>query len=164
MKGNPQWIIIILRKLFLYYCFNFSSSLWVDHSHPAPSIIIYLNIAENTHIHTRKILPETMCVLISLCLSLFHPGKINSNQNFSGIWIFLFILFLLYYFYSVTLWIFSCSPMEKGNKMLNCYEGMETGGVLWMLCVNYLRHCIWKLYVLCQTRIPFCPRTVTLCM
>lgn len=117
-----------------------------------------------THKKNKNTTRNHVCFNFSVLVTISPWRKINSNQNFSGIWIFLFVLFLLYYFYSVTLLIFSCSLMEKGNKMLNCYKGMETGGVLWMLCVNYLRHCIWKLYVLCQTRIPFCPRTVTLCM
>lgn len=89
-----------------------------------------------------------------------EQAEMKTSVEFE-VWIF---LFLLYYFSFVILLIFSCSPMEKGNEMLTCYEGMEAGGVLWMLCVNYLRHCMWKFCVLCWTRITFCHSTITLCM
>lgn len=63
-----------------------------------------------------------MCVLTSLCLSLFYPQK-NSAQIKTSVE---FELSYLFYFYSVILLIFSCSPVEKGNEMLNCWEGVET--------------------------------------
>lgn len=61
-----------------------------------------------------------MCVLTSLCLSLFYPQK-NSAQIKTSVE---FELSYLFYFYSVILLIFS--SVEKGNEMLKCWEGVET--------------------------------------
>lgn len=86
-----------------------------------PGISIYLNIAENTH-KKDSTKYKAMCVLTSLCLSLFYPQK-NSAQIKTSVE---FELSYLFYFYSVILLIFSCSPVEKGNEMLNCWKGVET--------------------------------------
>lgn len=61
-----------------------------------------------------------MCVLTSFVL--FYPQKDSAQIKTSVEFKFSY----LFYFYSVIMLIFSCSPVEKGNEMLNCWEGMET--------------------------------------